>query len=553
MKKMKKLTALFLSAVTVLSLAACGATGNPDASGQTEAKGAGTTAADGKTDMHLTMLVPDNTNQYIKFEDREEYPVWQELEKEFAAKGLELEFEVVPSDQYPTTLQTRLASGKDLPDIICLSPLDDPTAMDLANKGTIQPINTIMDEYGDGTFNTFIHEKYPFMAQLTTAPDGNIYWYTSVQTQTYQGKPATTCRVINIRKDWLEKLNLEAPKTADEFVAVMKAFQENDMNGNGVKDEIVTVDTTGDFFMTGIAQWFGVGNYLTAIDTKNGKVVSPWYQDGIKDYLKYMNNLVNEGLMDPDLIGASYDQLSQRMAENKVGATFDYCMQMWLEPSVNAENVEFMPIANLETGYEPYVVVEPSFFSWHKWGVSKDCDNPKAVAALLDILYSDRYEELTAWGIEGKTYEVVDGNRQLMDGIGGAYWEQNAADRNTPGGSMWAGCVFPTVSLYTMESQLNTRPAHKSDFQKEVAFQQTAYPDAKYCYMAIGTDEQNTQKAALITDLSTYSSELVTDFILGRASFDDWDKYIQQLKDLGLDELIAIEQAQYDKFIELSK
>ena len=41
--------------------------------------------------------------------------------------------------------------------------------------------------------------------------------------------------------------------------------------------------------------------------------------------------------------------------------------------------------------------------------------------------------------------------------------------------------------------------------------------------MAIATDEQNARKAALTTDLSTYSSELVTDFILGRASFDDWD------------------------------
>ena len=53
----------------------------------------------------------------------------------------------------------------------------------------------------------------------------------------------------------------------------MKAFQENDMNGNGAADEIVTVDTSGDFFMTGIAQWFGVGNYLTSVDVKNNKIV----------------------------------------------------------------------------------------------------------------------------------------------------------------------------------------------------------------------------------------------------------------------------------------
>ena len=201
--------------------------------------------------------------------------------------------------------------------------------------------------------------------------------------------------------------------------------------------------------------------------------------------------------------------------------------------SVNAENVEFLPIANLETGYEPYIVIEPSFFSWQKWAVTKDCKDPEAVAALLDVLYSDRYEELSAWGIEGETYEVVDGRRQLMEGIGGAYWEQNAKDRKTPGGSLWSGCVFPTVSLYTMESQFTSRPEHKNEFQKSVVFQDAVYPDAKYCYMAIATDEQNARKAALTTDLSTYSSELVTDFILGRASFDDWDQYIAQMQELG--------------------
>lgn len=552
MKHLRSIALLVLAAAMLLSLLGC-APKEPALTTPPSQEAPGAEAPSEGSPMKLTMLVPNNSNQYIKFDEREEYPVWQELKALFAAKGLELEFELIPADQYPTTLQTRIASGTDLPDIVCLTPFDDASAMDLANKGTILPINTIADQYSDGTFNRFIREQYPFMAQLTTAPDGNIYWYTSIQAQTYQGKPAPTCRVINIRKDWLDALDLEAPKTAEEFITVMKAFQENDMNGNGVADEIVTVDTSGDFFMTGIAQWFGVGNYLTSVDVVNNKIVSPWYQEGIQDYLKYMQRLVAEGLLDPDLIGASYEQTNQRMVENKVGATFDYCMQMWLEPSINAEDPQFLPIANLDTGYDPYIIIEPSFFSWQKWAVTKDCKNPEAVAALLDVLYSARYEELTAWGIEGKTYEVVNGDRQLMEGVGGAFWEQNAADRNSSGGPLWAGCVFPTVSLYTMESQFTSRPEHKNDFQKSVAFQQNVYPDAKYCYMAIATDQQNQRKAELITDLSTYSSELVTDFILGRASFDDWDKHIAQLQELGLDELIAIEQSQYDAFLAFSK
>ena len=113
-------------------MAACGGASSAPASGSAS-------AGDGAR--RLTMLVPNNTNQYIKFDEREDYPVWQELKALFAQKGLELEFEVVPADQYPTTLQTRIASGTDLPDIVCLTPFDDAAAMDLANKGTIQPVS----------------------------------------------------------------------------------------------------------------------------------------------------------------------------------------------------------------------------------------------------------------------------------------------------------------------------------------------------------------------------------------------------------------------------
>ena len=41
-----------------------------------------------------------------------------------------------------------------------------------------------------------------------------------------------------IRKDWLDALQLETPKTLDEFHNVLKAFKEKDPNGNGQADEI---------------------------------------------------------------------------------------------------------------------------------------------------------------------------------------------------------------------------------------------------------------------------------------------------------------------------
>ena len=40
-------------------------------------------------------------------------------------------------------------------------------------------------------------------------------------------------------------------------------------------------------FANGIAQWFGLGTALTSVDVTNQEVVSPWYQDGIKEYFTY--------------------------------------------------------------------------------------------------------------------------------------------------------------------------------------------------------------------------------------------------------------------------
>ena len=39
-----------------------------------------------------------------------------------------------------------------------------------------------------------------------------------------------------IRQDWLDKLNLKAPTTLDEFMTVAKAFTANDPDGNGKND-----------------------------------------------------------------------------------------------------------------------------------------------------------------------------------------------------------------------------------------------------------------------------------------------------------------------------
>lgn len=65
--------------------------------------------------------------------------------------------------------------------------------------------------------------------------------------------------------------------------------------------------------------------------------------------------------------------------------------------------------------------------------------------------------------------------------------------------------------------------------------------------LAVATQEETKRTSEILTDLDTYSQELLTKLILGQKSLDDWDSYMDDLKRLGLDELIGIYQGRYDR------
>jgi hypothetical protein len=48
-----------------------------------------------------------------------------------------------------------------------------------------------------------------------------------------------------INMEWLNKLDLEIPTTTDELTTVLRAFKEQDPNGNGLRDEIPMISGSG--------------------------------------------------------------------------------------------------------------------------------------------------------------------------------------------------------------------------------------------------------------------------------------------------------------------
>jgi putative aldouronate transport system substrate-binding protein len=142
-------------------------------------------------------------------------------------------------------------------------------------------------------------EKTPALKTLNTAPDGNIYGlgaYTECFHCSYPNK-------MWINTEWLKKLNLEEPKTTEEFKQMLEAFKTQDPNGNGKADEVPLSGSTEDFgvriipYLMNSFVYDDDRNYLNL--TPDGKVESAAIKPEWKEGLTYIKSLFDAGLIDP--------------------------------------------------------------------------------------------------------------------------------------------------------------------------------------------------------------------------------------------------------------
>ena len=107
------------------------------------------------------------------------------------------------------------------------------------------------------------------------------------------------------RKDWLDKLGLAVPTTAEEYQEVLRAFSKDDPDGNGAADTYGrllyhTIRFDDDIFH---AYGVGVGHHMNGFwQTREGQIVLDWVQPQMKDALAWMRSMWEEGLFDPESI-----------------------------------------------------------------------------------------------------------------------------------------------------------------------------------------------------------------------------------------------------------
>lgn len=141
--------------------------------------------------------------------------------------GIQMETTLLGGDagNYDTKLRLALTSAEELPDVFPV--YSAQLAADMIESGMVKDITDDIEQYMPERLKE-IYDQFPTTFSTVTK-DGRIYGIAC-------NPHLTEGEVMIIRQDWLDKLGLTAPTTIDEFEAVIKAFTEDDPDGNGEKD-----------------------------------------------------------------------------------------------------------------------------------------------------------------------------------------------------------------------------------------------------------------------------------------------------------------------------
>lgn len=262
----------------------------------------------------------------------------------------------------------------------------------------IQPLDQYFDDYASDALKSYIESGGEELMKCITNEDGEIMAIPA---------PNLTAGGINemwIRQDWLDALDLEAPRTWDELAKVAEAFVSQDPDGNGEEDTIGILGPGNADHMNAVGgNQFGIDPLFSSyqsypqywLEGKDGTIEYGSIQPETKTALEQIAKLYAGGLIDPEMLVRSDSK--EPLLAGKVGIFFGpwWCAYTFADTTLSGEadwRAYFTPLS--EDGKYYTHMAEPTT---QYVVASKDCANPEAAFKIINFLIANEQ----AWVEEG--------------------------------------------------------------------------------------------------------------------------------------------------------
>lgn len=551
MRNSKQRISLWLTAVILFSsfcINGCGHSGGNEEIRQTEAEISQPETETSPPETQTVTLtywsgLGDKASQVIS--SNAQIPIYDVLAE---MTGVSIEW-INPSVTDQDTQLNLLLASQNLPDMIFYdwqSSYSGGLAKAVTDEIAI-PLNDLIDEYAPNFKNLL--EENPELKKQISLDDGTIAMFPSARTD-------PRVRIWfgpQIRQDWLDNLGLDMPQTIDDWYNVLKAFKEQDANGNGDMDDEIPFVAAGASSLSSYLLSFA-GAYGLVRDTfcvKNGKVVYSPAEAEYKDFLAEMAKWYEEGLIDSDFAAMDGTSVKSLITTDVAGAYFGSLAgnlggynTVLKEVYPEAQIVGAPWVTSTDGNAYQQEAQHAQAFTGAGTIVTTACEDPVMAVKWLDEHYSEKGTLLMTFGIEGVSYEMVNGEPVLTDEI-----------LNNPSGlsydialaqySMKPNTAEAMDDTYAIYSQYNLQ----SDVQRE-ANNLWAEGDLSIIMPPVSmTADESAEYSKIMNEITTYTSESIVKFIMGQIDINEFDAFVQSLKDMDLDRAIEIQQTAYDRYM----
>lgn len=475
-----------------------------------------------------------------------------------AATGVKLEFTEVSDASITEQFNMMVASG-DYCDLL-------PVMEYYGSRGTAG-LAKAYEEDVIQDITPYIEENMPnYAAVLETLPEATVkntqvegatLAFHQIKDGSYSGNGMVT------RGDWIAEQGIEFSGNLidlEEFTNYCRTIHD----AYDVPNTIYMYDGTvgleaafdteipvlkGDGFMTAVT---------SAVFRYDDEISSGWITDGYREYLEWVLQMMDEGIMARDYLSLETD----RMVTNQYQA--DGTIGIWQSNADKIEEiVDFYGADNPSLAVQamPRVTKDPSEqYVWNDevnlvatnagFSMSSTCANPELVCQWENYFWTTEGYYLANYGTEGESYHM-DGDTPVFD------WDQpvTVTGRNAPNAEM-AQQLFTMLrfaSFYVDNDMLlATFPQSGLDAVKlwtvEGSTDARNYPTAAKGTM---TTDETLEIAEFEADMQTYAQETCMKFLDGSLELNDenWDTYVQTVKEMGMDTLLDIYQTVYDEYM----
>lgn len=532
---MKKTLLIMLAAAICLSAAACGEKAVTEEGGNEELQVTTTDSYPienaGDVTLRWWMYLPAQVTGYsTSMNDTEFHKFLEE------STGVKISFEHPVAGQEQAAFNILQASD-DMPDIIesSWSTYAGGPQKAIENK-VIIPLNEYIEKVSPNLKKIF--QDNPEYAKQMITDDGYFYQYPFIRGD----EKLSSFMTFIIRQDLLDKAGLEKPETIDEWETVLRKFKEM-----GIEAPVsLRLDNYQMANFSPFMACYGIAG--TFYHDKDNKVKFGPYEPEFADWVKKMAQWYQEGLLDQEFSSGDSKRLGALVTNGNNGAIFCTLggeFGNWLAaiPEDSEIRYEATKIPTQTKG-EPAMYAQKDFPIKDGAAISYTSKNKEIAARVLDYAYSKEGQMMYNFGKENVSYTGGDENPTYTDIV-------VDSDKNgnlTMAQALSKYCRAYSTGPYVQDVRYLTQYYQTQEQKDALNMLESDTLTYKLPILTLTGDEMQRYND-IMSPIDTYRQETITKIIAGKLPISELDNYYAQLKSLGIEEAIQIQQQAYDRFL----